>query len=741
MSTYKLIKQLISLLLLAVMLVSCGGRSDTLPTPFISVTSVPEASTTAQLYLSAWEEEDYPSMYALLSSQSKTAYTEDAFIQLYKDAAINMTLKSLATEILLETKNPHNAFVSYRTDFDTNLFGQFYRDTEMELVLENGTWKVNWESGMILPELKGGHSLALDIKVPTRGGIYDRNGKPIVEQTEAYALGIIPGQIPEGGEGKLLYQLSLLTGIPEKAIQALYKDEGADWYVAVGEAPADEVNAKWETLINLGGVVMTRYNSRYYYNGGVAPQAIGYALSISAEDLEEYRRLGYIGDEKVGQAGLEKYAEVELAGKSAASLYVVDANGQIVTRIAQSDPRPTHNITTTLDAELQVAAQQAMAGFQGAAVVLEVDTGRVLAMVSSPGFDPNLFEPANRNNEVLNKLLNDGQQRLLNRATQSSYPLGSVFKIITMAAALESDLYTPDSMYYCGSYFEELPGEKFKDWTVDKDLPPSGDLTLSQGLMRSCNPWFYHIGLDLFRQKGATIISDMAKGFGLGSATGIEQVAEDPGSIPVPKTDGESIQLAIGQGEMLVTPLQVARFIAAIGNDGTLYRPQIIESITSSTGVTTYTFEPQATGTIPVSPETMTAIQDAMRLVVKAQRGTAYLPLQGISIPIFAKTGTATTSTEKSHAWFAGYTNTDREDKPDIAVVVIAEFAGEGSEVAAPIFRRIIEQYYYGRPIKLYPWESAMNVTRTPTLQYTLTPTITPIRPTQEFEPSPTPAG
>ena len=736
-----LFKWLMLLLVLVLVLASCGGNRGNLPTPNVSVTSAPEAGGTAQLYLSAWEKEDYTSMYALLSSQSAAAHAVEELTDLYKDAAINTTLKSLSTEILSEMTNPHNAIVRYRTDFSTNMFGDFSRDTEMELLLENGSWKVNWENGMIMPELKGGNSLALDLTVPARGSIYDRNGNPIVQQTEAYALGIIPGQIEEGREGQLLYQLSLLTGKPEKTIQALYQDVGADWYVAVGEAPADEVNAKWNTLINLGGVVMTRFVSRYYYNGGVAPQAVGYALGISAEELEEYQRLGYLGDEKVGQAGLEKYAEVELAGKSAASLYVVDANGQIVTRIAQSDPRPTHDITTTLDAELQVAAQQALASFQGAAVVMEVDTGRILAMVSSPSIDPNLFEPTNRNNEILNNILNDGQQRLLNRAAQSSYPLGSVLKIITMAAALESDLYTPDSSYYCDSYFEELPGERFKDWTVDKELPPSGDLTLSQGLMRSCNPWFYHLGLDLFRQKGANFVSDMAKGFGLGSATGIEQVAEDPGSIPVPKTDGESIQLAIGQGGTLVTPLQVARFIAAIGNDGTLYRPQIIETITSSTGVTTYTFEPQADGTIPVSEETMIAIQDAMRLVVKAQRGTAYIPLEGISIPVYGKTGTATTSTDKSHAWFVGYTNTNREDKPDIAIVVIAEFAGEGSEVAAPIFRRILEQYYYGRPGKLYPWESSMNVTRTPTLQYTLTPTVTPYRPPTEEQGTPTPAG
>ncbi len=727
-------------LIITLVLTSCGVNRNNLPTPHVSVTTSPEARSTAQVFLSAWEKEDYVAMYALLSPSSKSAHSLEDFKKIYEDSAVNSTLQSLKTEILHETTNPDTAQIDYHCIYKTNIFGEFSRDLKMDLVREEGNWKIQWDDGLIMPELKGGNKLALDLRVPPRGSITDRKGKPIVAQTQAYALGIVPGQIGEGQEGQLLYQLSQLTGKTTQAIRASYSDVGPDWYVAIGEASADEVNARWNTLVDLNGLVMAKFESRYYYNGGVASQAIGYVLGIPAEELQAYKRNGYLGDEKVGQAGLEKYAEEALAGKSSASLYVVDANGQIVTRLNQSDPRPPQNITTTLDKDLQLAAQQAMASYRGAIVVLEVETGRVLAMVSSPGIDPNLFEPANRNNEVLNKLLNDGQQRLLNRSSQSGYPLGSVFKIITMAAALESNLYTPDSSYYCDHYFKELPGEEFEDWTVKKKYPPSGDLTLVQGLMRSCNPWFYHIGLDLFRQKGAKMVSDMARGFGLGSVTGIEQVAEDPGNIPDPKTDGDALQLAIGQGETLVTPLQVARFIAAIGNGGTLYRPQLIESMTSSTGVTTYTLAPQEQGTLPIKAETLAAVQDGMRLVVKAERGTAHEALLGLNIQIYGKTGTATTSTDMSHAWFVGYTQAGRKDKPDIAVVVLAENAGEGSEIAAPIFRRIIEVYYFGKALKLYPWESAFNVTRTPTLQYTLTPTITPYRP-PEPEATPTPSG
>jgi penicillin-binding protein 2 len=250
-------------------------------------------------------------------------------------------------------------------------------------------------------------------------------------------------------------------------------------------------------------------------------------------------------------------------------------------------------------------------------------------------------------------------------------------------------------------------------------------VTLLQGLERSCNPYFWHIGLDLYNRGLTTALPDMAKAFGLGQRTGIE-IGDSAGIVPDPEwkqenigeawAPGDSVQLAIGQASLNITPLQVARFVAAVGNGGTLYRPQLVMRIEPAVGEPSHIFEPEVQGTLPLSPETIASVQTAMTQVVRATNGTAYRRFLGLGINIAGKTGTATTVPgAEPHAWFAGYTFEGREDLPDIAVVVIVENQGEGSDWAAPIFRRILESYFFGAPRSLYPWEAQIGLPRTPT--------------------------
>lgn len=716
-------KNLILWILILFLITSCTNGTPRptknpdgeLPTPVVKTTSVPDATAAAVDFLTRWEENDYAGMYAMLAPTSRDAITEEEFIKKYQEAAQSLTLKSLDSGILTSLIQPNSAKISYQANYATTLFGDLNRQTEMNLVIDQGIWKIQWDDGLILPELAGGNKLMLYIEQPARGDINDKNGNTLATQTEAVALGVWPGQISSGQEGLLLDMLSQMTNKPKNIIVDLYRFAGADWYVPVGEVSKQGYDDRAGYLDKISGLVTNPYTGRYYYNGGAAPQVLGYMLSITPEQLDEYKRMGYAGDEKIGAAGIEKTGEKYLAGKPSADLYVVKPDGTNSTLLAHTDPQAANTITTTLDKDFQLLVQKALLGFTGAVVVLEVDTGRVLAMASSPSFDPNVFQTDNYNSQfVLGDLVNDPEAPLVNRAAQSSYPLGSVFKLVTAAAALESGLYETTTTYECTSQFTELDGFVGDDWTYTKELPPSGTLTLLGGLMRSCNPWFYHLGLDLYRQMGANYLADMARGFGLGEATGIGDIAETEGSIIDPTTEGAAVQMGIGQGDMLVTPLQVADFIAAIANGGVLYRPQVIERITDINGNEVFSFAPQVRGTLPVSPETLAALKEGMRMVVREERGTAYRTFRSMQTPIFGKTGTATTSVEDPHAWFAGFTAAGRTDKPDIAIVVIAENSGDGSEYAAPIFRRVVEVYFTGEVQSWYPWEYDYYITKTP---------------------------
>lgn len=714
-----------------------GLPTNTLPPPQVSVTRAPDAASAIRAYLDAYAEDNYAAMYAMLTEASRQAITEEDFATRHSRALDAMALKEMRYNILSTNTAPASAQVTYSLAYASNVVGEISTDVLANLRLEQGQWRIQWDESLILSDLRGGNILSLDYSVPERGSIRDRDGDPIVTRTDAVALGLIPGQIFPDAEESLLTELSRLTGINRETIRDKYRFAGADWYIPVGEVSLEEISARYGILSSYSGLVFSEYNSRYYYGGGLASQAIGYTSAIPAERREEYIRAGYSPDARVGQAGIESWAEQYLAGQTGGTLYVVSPEGSIVKFIGErKTAQPASDLYLTIDRDFQAQVQRAMLeGFTGSIVVLERDTGRVLAMVSSPGFDPNIFDPRNANStNGLSELFQSTGTPLVNRATQGQYPLGSVFKIITMAAALESGTFTPENEYTCEYEWRELPDRVLYDWTWERfqrelretgegRTQPSGVLDLKEGLMRSCNPWFYHIGLTLYNQGYTSLIADTARGFGLGAPTGIGQVAEASGAIVNPPSLLDAVNQSIGQGDVLVTPLQVATFIAAIGNGGTLYRPQIVEKVVAPDGTETILFSPEERGTLPISEETLAAIREAMRMVVADPRGTAYRRFTTTDLPIYGKTGTAETPPNLPHAWFAGYTDAaENTGLPDIAIAVIVENKGEGSDYGAPIFKRVIEIYYQGGPRNLYWFESNFGITETPTLPVTPTP-------------------
>jgi penicillin-binding protein 2 len=720
--------RLVNLILVLAFLSACSRENGidinpfdptpTLPSPHVTIIPAPDASAAITKYLDALKNDDFQTMYDMLSQASHAAITFEDFSKRWNDALNNMSASSIEYTVNSSQISPSLAEIGYSITYKTALVGDLQRNIVLRMAHEDNQWKVIWEDAQILPELAGGNLLVMEYSVPARGDIYDRAGLPIVSQSDAFAFGIQTDQIDLEVSGTLKNELSELCGFDPEYIQDLIDISGPGHYLPMCEGTREEA----QRLIGIspGGLVYSEYSSRYYFETGLAPQAVGYTLSISPEDLTAYRRLGYRGDEKVGMAGIEKWAEDYLAGKHGGTLRVVGPDGQIISTLAQSSPEAASSVYLTIDENLQYYAQQAMEYFRGAIVVMEVDSGRILAMASGPDYDPNLFEPNNPNNLALTDLLNNNNQPLLNRAAQGQYPLGSVFKIITMAAGMESGLYLKDTPYDCQYHFTELPDRVLDDWTYthcqealaagefcnDSSTLPSGEVTLQEGLMRSCNPYFWHIGNDLFSNwDRGTDIANMARGFGLGSPTGIEQITEATGQILDPATALDAVNQAIGQGDVQVTPLQVANFMAAIANGGTLYRPQIVEKIQPVEGEPILVFRPEARGTLPLRDENLETLREAMVMVTQNPRGTANFNMRGIQFKVAGKTGTAESGNGDSHAWFAGYTyNAANTGVPDIAVAVIVENVGEGSEYAVPMFRYMVETYYFGTPGRIDYW-------------------------------------
>lgn len=707
----------------------------TLPAPALSTSEPPNVEPVAAAFLNAWQRGDFVLMYSLLSPLSKGAISAEEFASRYQEIAGDAGIISVEARVLSSIQQNVDAEVQFEVSLGTALMGSIRREITMPLHYENGQWTVSWDDSLVLPELAGGNSVFIDYAIPSRGNIYDRNGLAFAAQTNAVALGVIPGKIEMEYEDSMLAELSSMLNLHPEVLRSMYQHAEPDWYIPMGEVSSQLVEARYDVLTSFSGLVMHPYQTRFYAQGPqAAPHAVGYIALIPKAQAEYYRTLGYRGDEFVGASGLEAWGENYLNGDRGGTLYVADPGRNIVARLAEKQASPSKSITSTLDREFQHQVQAALQGMAGAIVVLNIQTGEVLAMASAPTFDPNLFDPTNYNVMMLNEVLKDPYRPLLNRATQGQYAPGSTFKVVTAAGALESTLFSAGQIYYCDRTWTELGTRYIKyDWTYDKELPASGDLDIVGAIRRSCNPWFYHIGLALHNWADY-YLPDLARRFGLGSPTGIVGLLHDTneevgGVIPGPAwaidqgftwTSGNTVNIAIGQGEVSVTPLQMAMMYAAIGNGGTLYRPQLVRSIAAPGEEPIYTFEPEVVGKLPISEETLDVLREGLWQVVNSSSGTANWRFRQLDIPIFGKTGTAEDRPRLPHAWFIGFTNANSQELPDIAIAVVLDNRGEGSEWAAPIFRRVVEVYFHSQIDTLYPWESAIGLTSTPE------PTVTP---------------
>lgn len=683
----------------------------------------PSAEAVADAFLGAWETGDYSTMYGLLSPESQATMDEEALFQRYRNALNSASVLTVTTHLKSILREEQQASAAFEVTLETALFGTLTATNDMSLSLRGRAWGVAWDAGLIWPQLEGDKYFRTTYSIPVRANIYDQDGLGLATQGTIVTIGVIPSQIED--EPALLQTLAAIAGLPAETIQSRYGSANPEWKVPIADIPAQVSVEQNDTLASLPGVYREEKQGRMYPHGAATGHVVGWVAPVPAEELTAYRRRGYRGDEMVGVAGLEAWGEEVLAGEHGGILAVVTATGELVTEVERRQAVPGRPVHTTLNRDLQEKAQQILGDRKGAVVVLDVESGAIRALVSGPGFDPNVLVGPTAALER-SQVLADPRHPLFNRATQGTYPTGSVFKIVTMAAGMEEGGLDPlESTFYCPGYWDGLGrGARKYCWKEEGH----GDIVLQDGLSASCNVTFYEVGKTL-HELNPEILPRFGKDFGLGTPTNLEGLVEEGGLMPGPEWKGnasgelwypgDTVNLAIGQGYLRATPLQVARMIAAVANGGTLYRPYIVARIEGNQQTAEEVTEPQAIGTLPISPDHLAALQEGLLGVTSSAIGSASHRFSGLGIPVAGKTGTAEAGGTEAepHSWFAAYAPAD---DPEIALVVMAENAGEGSTVAAPLARQVVEAYY-GLPLSELPPEAEPGY-ETPTPEATTEP-------------------
>lgn len=526
--------------------------------------------------------------------------------------------------------------------------------------------------------------------IAPRGMIYDRYGKVLVANKPIFSVYVLQTYIKDRDE--LISTLSKILSVEKKDIDKILsakKIRPFDPILIKHNVPKEIVAKIEEEKDKLSGVVVNVRPVRVYPFGKYAAHLLGYIGEVSLDEIEKYPNLNLRQGDLIGKSGIEKYYDHFLRGINGGERLNLSSFGKPSKEKGFEDPIPGKNLRLSLDIELQKAAEDSLSHYSGAIVILDVSNGEVLALASSPTFNPNIFsEPIST--EQWRKL-NLKNNPFLNRAL-SAYPPGSIFKAVSISAALQTDAFKPNSIFYCPGYFK-YGSKTFKCWKGDGH----GNITLFDGLVYSCNVVFYQVGLKL----GPEVLSTFAKECGLGEKTGVDLPNEVKGIVP--NSDwkknklhenwfpGDSINFGIGQGYLSTTLIQMTDLYAAIANDGKRFRPQILLEVKNPDGTALYFNEPKVNGVLPINFANLKVVKNALYQVV--QRGTgknAHIS----SFECAGKTGTAQNPQGKPHAWFVCYAP---YNNPKIALGIFIEHGEHGDRVAATIARKILQWYYENR--------------------------------------------
>ncbi len=537
-----------------------------------------------------------------------------------------------------------------------------------------------------------------------RGILLDRHGVPLVDNRPAFTLSLIPRELPRDGATRdaVLGRVAALLHIPFQDLQDAGARVQPDSFLPVRVRRGltlEDVAKVEEWKLELPGVIAEAEPQRVYPTSRFAAHLLGYVREANDKQLRQGR---YRRGEMVGQSGLERLLDEHLRGEDGGERIEVDAMGRPVRLIQQTEPHPGAQVVTTVDRRIQEVAERAMEGHAGAVVVMDPRNGDVLAMVSTPAFEIDRFT-GTIDRAAWIRVVQDPNFPLLNRAIQSQYAPGSVFKVVVAAAGLQEGTLVPTDRVYSTGEFRLGP-------VVFKDSKAGGHgwVDLHRAIVQSCNIFFYQAGLKV----GGGTIARYARAFGFGESTGIELPGEKYGLIPNPAARrdrrswpaGETVNMSIGQGAVLVTPLQVARFMAAIANGGVLWRPRLVQRVERPETGVVYSDPGRVNGHVDLSPFVWEFLRRSLWAVVNDGGTGAAARIPGIDVA--GKTGTAQmiakskSSLGQDHAWFAAFAPVR---DPEVVVVVLVERGGKGGQVAAPIARQILNAIFFEKVAALSP--------------------------------------
>jgi penicillin-binding protein 2 len=676
------------------------------------------AEQVARGFLERWRAGDLDGMYDLIAFTSQEATSRADFVAIYTESQTAMSLDSLSYQSNALALNGEVVIFNYSVIFNTRLLGEVTdANRDMHLIRDPraGDWRVAWSRGDIFPEMATGASLRLSPDVPSRANIYDSTGQyTLADQNgRVVVVNVIRDTIPD--YPACLDALSAALDQPLTDVQTRLETRPSNWVVDMGIIEAQVWEQTHENLEEACDAQFEGRAVRHYEGGPITANLIGYVGFPDEVDIPALQAAGFPQDAIIGRSGIEAAWDETLRGRPGGVLRIVSPGGEVLREIASVRSQPSQSLWLTLDVELQARIARLLEGAyrdngyaatsNGASVVvMEIHTGRILAMVSYPTFDNNAFTAfpemgRARAAEIVEQVQDDRRRPQLNRPTLGTYPLGSVMKLVTSTAATDSGVYELTERYSCSGVWNRDIVRT--DWLAGGH----GTLTVQGAITQSCNPFFYEAGYNL-DNADPFLLPTYARAYGFGAPTGIIDIADAPGLIPDPDwlrtTYGydwrfsESVNIAIGQGFMTVTPLQVTRMIAAIANDGMVYRPQLVERVGILGETPSHIAQPIVANEMTVRPEVFAMIRAGMCEVTTERYGTAEFVFRDSDlqrIGICGKTGTAQSVGDlPPHAWFASYAP---RENPEIAVVVMVENAGEGSGVAAPIARLVWEAIYF----------------------------------------------